>query len=416
MTEIVTDPIVTTEEKYGQMQIMSYDRLLDIPVEEIDMSRYQTRMGANWSPPLLRGLGDSIAHDGLQYRCRVRSTPNGPKPFEMISGHRRATAMTQYIDPPWEKIPCEVFDNLTEIEVWKMVLIDNFHRQDLDDLEIGKFIHDTHNSPDPQLNKLTTTEIGLKLGIGKTKAYECEQLYDSWSDIWKWALKINAVTDSEVDFEQFRTRVDADVYELLAPKGGLNVSHSDFADIIRFIITTPKDQEVEMSQLVEKVRAAENAYAKLHPQFAKQEDTETQKQIMAPALKAQNQVEEAKSSVEEVRKVAENIQDEKVKQAVQESITKLERGIKATESAAKIVSKDAKKQVDRVASIPVSQESGHYQKEFQMKCGHCGAINTRTLDGWLNPETNALPLNIKNEDGEIEATIPLLLTNWIPKN
>lgn len=107
----------------------SDERVIKVPIDEIQPSRYQPRL--NFDEEALQELSDSIKENGLIQPITVRRMDDH---YEIIAGERRyrACRMAGYTE-----ISCYVLSP-TEDEAAQMALVENVQRQDLSAIEEAK--------------------------------------------------------------------------------------------------------------------------------------------------------------------------------------------------------------------------------------------------------------------------------------
>ncbi len=103
---------------------------------KLRLSRYQTRHEAFESDLALENLAASIRTLGLLELPKVRPLPEDSGYFEIITGHRRIRAATQYLS--WNEIKCEVLEDIGEAETFQLALAENVHRTNLHPYEEGQ--------------------------------------------------------------------------------------------------------------------------------------------------------------------------------------------------------------------------------------------------------------------------------------
>lgn len=109
--------------------------LVTIPISFLRQSRYQVRDEAFESLEELKELADSIKALGLLEPPVVRCDSDVPGYFEIISGHRRVKAVSEYLG--WKTIKCIVRDQIEEIDAFRLSLAENIHRNNLSAYEEG---------------------------------------------------------------------------------------------------------------------------------------------------------------------------------------------------------------------------------------------------------------------------------------
>jgi ParB/RepB/Spo0J family partition protein len=106
-----------------------------IPIAKLVKSAYQTRLFDD--DVKIRELAEHIASEGLYARPQVRLHPKQEGMFEVISGHRRIRAMGQHLG--WKEVPCDVFEHLTELQVYVRVGSENINRRNLSVFELVRY-------------------------------------------------------------------------------------------------------------------------------------------------------------------------------------------------------------------------------------------------------------------------------------
>jgi ParB/RepB/Spo0J family partition protein len=117
----------------GSSELSTTTALLSI--DRLKSSRYQTRDLAFDNLEELENLANSIRTVGLLERPRVRKDPDDPESFEIISGHRRISAVSKFLG--WKEIECQLYDELDEFDSFRLNLTENVQRHDLSPYEEG---------------------------------------------------------------------------------------------------------------------------------------------------------------------------------------------------------------------------------------------------------------------------------------
>jgi len=109
----------------------------EIEIEHLHDNHYQTRLPMFEKPGAIENLAVSIATRGMIELPKVRHHPKkGPEEYEVLCGHRRILAVREQLH--WKKVRCEVYENISEDDVYAIVLIDNVHRDMLNPYEEGR--------------------------------------------------------------------------------------------------------------------------------------------------------------------------------------------------------------------------------------------------------------------------------------
>ncbi len=107
-----------------------------IQIRKLKPSRYQTRHTAFESEQELQNLAMSIESVGLLDPPKVRRLPEDPTYFEIITGHRRISAVAQYLK--WNEVRCQIHEGLDEIGTFSLALSENVQRLNLSPYEEGR--------------------------------------------------------------------------------------------------------------------------------------------------------------------------------------------------------------------------------------------------------------------------------------
>ena len=107
-----------------------------IPISKLKPSRYQTRHVAFENDEELRELAMSIRNMGLLEPPKVRRLVQSPGYYEIITGHRRIKAVSLYLG--WTEVRCLVEEGLSEIDAFRLALIENIQRTNLSLYEEGQ--------------------------------------------------------------------------------------------------------------------------------------------------------------------------------------------------------------------------------------------------------------------------------------
>jgi ParB family chromosome partitioning protein len=138
---------------------------LDLPPEVIEPSPFQARR--RFGHEELQELADSIRHQGMLSRIRVRPHPEKEGIYQLVYGERRLRAAQLLA---WPTVPCEVAP-YTDDELIEMGLAENLQREDLDPLDEAKLFRYLLDQPDKPYSIRTLAER-----IGKHKNYIEERL------------------------------------------------------------------------------------------------------------------------------------------------------------------------------------------------------------------------------------------------
>lgn len=107
-----------------------------LSIRKLKPSRYQTRHVAFESDQELQNLALSIQSVGLLDPPKVRRLPEDPEYYEIITGHRRIRAITQYLK--FNEVKCQIHEGLDEIETFRLALSENVQRLNLSPYEEGR--------------------------------------------------------------------------------------------------------------------------------------------------------------------------------------------------------------------------------------------------------------------------------------
>ncbi len=108
-------------------------QLQQVPVGALDPNPHQPRQ--SFPAAAIGELAASIKEQGLLQPLIVR--PKGDERFEIVAGERRWRAAQQ---AGLEEVPCLV-QELSDSDARSVALIENLHREDLNDLERGRALH-----------------------------------------------------------------------------------------------------------------------------------------------------------------------------------------------------------------------------------------------------------------------------------
>jgi ParB family chromosome partitioning protein len=138
---------------------------LDLAPEVIEPSPFQARQ--RFSEEELQELAQSIEHQGMLSRIRVRPHPQKDGMYQLVYGERRLRAAKLL---GWTAVPCEAA-SYTDTELIEMGLAENLQREDLDPLDEAILFRDILGHS----NSLYSIR-SLALCIGKHKNYVEERL------------------------------------------------------------------------------------------------------------------------------------------------------------------------------------------------------------------------------------------------
>src|SRR5437764_10721057 len=133
---------------------------LDLSPEVIEPSPFQARQ--RFSDEELQELAESLEHQGMLSRIRVRPHPEKEGIYQLVYGERRLRAAKLL---KWPVVPCESA-SYTDDELIEMGLAENLQREDLDPLDEARLFRDLLDRPDKQYSIRT-----LASRIGKHKNY-----------------------------------------------------------------------------------------------------------------------------------------------------------------------------------------------------------------------------------------------------
>ncbi len=138
---------------------------LELAPEMIEPSPFQARQ--HWSSEELQELAESIRHQGMLSRIRVRPHPEKEGRYQLVYGERRLRAAKLL---NWPTVPCESALYADE-ELIEMGLAENLQRENLEPLEEAKLFRDLLDRPDKLYSIRTLADR-----IGKHKNYIEERL------------------------------------------------------------------------------------------------------------------------------------------------------------------------------------------------------------------------------------------------
>lgn len=108
---------------------------IDLKSEELERSKYQTRLDIFEDPEDVKDLAENIRMIGLVNRPLVRKHPEKDGKYELIGGHRRVTAVVNILG--WNSVPCRLVEGLDELEIFKLLLSENLQVNSLTHYEEG---------------------------------------------------------------------------------------------------------------------------------------------------------------------------------------------------------------------------------------------------------------------------------------
>ena len=108
-------------------------RVVEIPV--IEIADHPANVTYSMDEDGIRDLAESIWRDGITDLPLVRRLPDGG--YQMVSGHRRkaAYAMLAEDDPAFAKLPCRVFDGMSDEDALVLLHTANYFTRELNVLE-----------------------------------------------------------------------------------------------------------------------------------------------------------------------------------------------------------------------------------------------------------------------------------------
>jgi ParB family chromosome partitioning protein len=138
---------------------------LGLPPEAIEPNPFQARQ--RFSDEELQELAESIKHQGILSRIRIRPHPQKEEKYQLVYGERRLRAVKLL---GWTMVPCESAP-YTDDELIEMGLAENLQREDLDPLDEARLFRDLLDRSDKQYSVRS-----LATRIGKHKNYIEERL------------------------------------------------------------------------------------------------------------------------------------------------------------------------------------------------------------------------------------------------
>lgn len=114
------------------------EQLVYLDPRDIHPMPEQPRTSMDWNK--INGLADTFREHG--FRGSIIIWYPRPNHAEIISGHRSHTAFQliaeeKSFQPPWNLIPCAVFDNITEAKAYELAVLYNEKREDLTLIELA---------------------------------------------------------------------------------------------------------------------------------------------------------------------------------------------------------------------------------------------------------------------------------------
>ncbi len=164
-----------TVQKLQVEQIPAPDDILDIPVDRLLPSPYQTRYEAYEEEEDLKQLAIGIQRIGMKQLPMVRPSPKKPGFYELMTGHRRREAVVKYLK--WKTIRCEVYKRLPEETVLYIVGEDNLARRNIYPYEKGKYFNIWHEKVDDD------DAIGEMFGINGSTIYSWRRFTDAIDEL-----------------------------------------------------------------------------------------------------------------------------------------------------------------------------------------------------------------------------------------
>ena len=170
------------EEKQNQRDVKSDPIIVQIPVEKLRGSRFQTRLSFFSREEDTQELAESIRQNGLLEIPIAHKHPAEKDCFEIISGHRRLEAISRILG--WKTVPCKIIETKDDKETVKLVLANNVERSKLHPYEEGIVFYLTKR----KLGLVTVKEVAeffnrppndvrIKLELAE-QAWRCENLLE----------------------------------------------------------------------------------------------------------------------------------------------------------------------------------------------------------------------------------------------
>lgn len=143
---------------------------MDVPIEQIKPSRFQTRSFDKATIEGLRGLADTIREDGLLQRPKCIKTNDKRRPYELIFGERRWRAAKDFLG--WKRMPITLVD-WPDDRIRRAHLNENLQRENLHALEEGTQARDLRDSKTPPME---IRELAKHIGKSEREAARLVQL------------------------------------------------------------------------------------------------------------------------------------------------------------------------------------------------------------------------------------------------
>ncbi len=131
--------------------------------ERIEPNPAQPRR--TWSPDSLRELGQSLRRDGQLQACVVRSHPDKPGFYQLVSGERRWRASAPEF-ANLERLRCTIREAGDE-ESFRLALVENLQREDLNDIDKARAFVDLRDSLKNSDPRVTWSQVGEAVGLSR---------------------------------------------------------------------------------------------------------------------------------------------------------------------------------------------------------------------------------------------------------
>ena len=188
------------------------DKLIEIPIERIQPSRYQPRL--KFDAQALNELSQSIQENGLIQPITVRAMGDD---YEIIAGERRYRACKL---AGLKEVPCCILTP-TEDQAAQMALVENVQREDLTAVEEAKAYVQIMRQA-----KLTQQEVAVKVGKSQSSIANKIRLLNLPEEIQKGVLDKKISERHARALLQLSEEKQTEAYHYIADRG-LNVRQAE---------------------------------------------------------------------------------------------------------------------------------------------------------------------------------------------